>query len=62
MIRMNLDAAWVLAKAEKEDNGVVSVGGLICALKKAEEGPKGRLAEPGVETNDAINRLVAHRS
>ena len=39
MIKMKTDAAWVLANAEKEENGIVSVGGLFCALKKIEEEP-----------------------
>ena len=45
MIPMNPDAAWLRAKAEEEDNGVVSVGGLVCALAKSEEESKAHLAE-----------------
>jgi transcriptional regulator with XRE-family HTH domain len=42
---MNPDAAWLRAKAEEEDNGVVSVGGLVCTLARNEEESKAQLAE-----------------
>jgi HTH-type transcriptional regulator, competence development regulator len=45
MIEMNPDAAWLRAKAEAEDNGIVSVGGLVCALARSEEESKAHLAE-----------------
>jgi HTH-type transcriptional regulator, competence development regulator len=45
MIKMNTDAAWLRAKAEEENNGIVSVGGLVCALAKSEEESKAHLAE-----------------
>jgi transcriptional regulator with XRE-family HTH domain len=44
MIEMNTDAAWLRAKAEEEDNGIVSVGGLVCALAEVEAEAKARLA------------------
>jgi hypothetical protein len=45
MITMNPDAAWLRSKAAEEDNGIVSVGGLVCALARSEEGSKAPLAE-----------------
>jgi hypothetical protein len=45
MIEMNTDAAWILANAEKEDNGIVSVGGLVCTLAQTEGESIGPLAE-----------------
>jgi hypothetical protein len=45
MIKMNTEAAWLQAKAEEEDNAIVSVGGLVCALAKSEEKSKAQLAE-----------------
>lgn len=45
MITMNPDAAWLRAKAEGEGNGIVSVGGLVCALARSEEETKAHLAE-----------------
>jgi transcriptional regulator with XRE-family HTH domain len=45
MIAMNRDAAWLRAKAEGEDNGIVSVGGLVCALARREGESKAQLAE-----------------
>ena len=44
MMAMNPDAAWLRAKAEEEDNGIVSVGGLVCALARSEAGSKAQLA------------------
>ncbi len=44
MIAMNTDAAWLRAKAEAEDNGIVSVGGLVCALRKGEAESKAHRA------------------
>jgi HTH-type transcriptional regulator, competence development regulator len=40
LIPMNTGAAWLRAKAEAEDNGIVSVGGLVGALAKSEEESK----------------------
>jgi transcriptional regulator with XRE-family HTH domain len=45
MTEMNPDAAWLRAKAKAEDNGIVSVGGLVCALAKREVELKAHLAE-----------------
>ena len=45
MIEMNTDAAWILANAEKEDNGIVSVGGLFCTLAQTEGESIGPLTE-----------------
>ena len=45
MIQMNTDVAWLRAKAEAEDNGIVSVGGLVGALAKRAEESKAHLAE-----------------
>ena len=44
MIKMNTNAAWLRAKADEEDNGIVSVGGLVCALAKGEAESKAHLA------------------
>jgi HTH-type transcriptional regulator, competence development regulator len=44
MIAMNSDAAWLRAKAEQEDNGIVSVGGLVCALAQGDAEAKAHLA------------------
>ena len=45
MIAMNPDAAWLRAKAEEEDNGIVSAGGLVCALARSETESKVHLTE-----------------
>jgi transcriptional regulator with XRE-family HTH domain len=45
MIKMNTDPAWLRAKAEEEDNVIVSVGGLVCAVAKSEAVSKAHLAE-----------------
>jgi transcriptional regulator with XRE-family HTH domain len=45
MIAMNPDAAWLRAKAEEEDNGIVSVGGLVLALARAQAEPKAQFTE-----------------
>lgn len=45
MIKMNTNAAWLRAKADEEDKGIVSVGGLVCALAKSEEESKAHLTE-----------------
>jgi transcriptional regulator with XRE-family HTH domain len=45
MIPMNTDAAWLRAKAEAEDNGIVSVDGLVGALAKRAEESKAHRAE-----------------
>jgi HTH-type transcriptional regulator, competence development regulator len=44
MIAMNGDAAWLRAKAAEEDNGIVSVGGLVCALAQGEAESKAHRA------------------
>jgi hypothetical protein len=44
MIAMNTDAAWLRAKAAAEDNGIVSVGGLVCALAQGEAESKAHRA------------------
>jgi hypothetical protein len=33
---MNNDINWLLAKAEQEDNCIISVGGLVCRLRAEE--------------------------
>lgn len=52
MIEMNTDAAWILANAEKEDNGIVSVGGLFCTLAQTDEESNGLLAERDDEVDE----------
>jgi transcriptional regulator with XRE-family HTH domain len=44
MITMNPDAAWLRSKAAEEDNGIVSVGGLVCALARGEGEPRAQPA------------------
>ncbi len=53
MIEMKTDAAWILANAEKENNGIVSVGGLFCTLAQTEEESIGPLAEREDEVDGA---------
>jgi transcriptional regulator with XRE-family HTH domain len=45
MIARSPDAAWLRAKAEEEDNGIVSVGGLVCALARGQAESKAHFTE-----------------
>ena len=38
MSTLDQDRAWLLAKAKEEDNGIISVGGLVCTLSQLEGG------------------------